>query len=193
MENVNKKKTFIIVFITCLTFFAIGLVCYDKFFNKEKPPVPTPTPEVTNNINDNIITNFNKIEITDENQVANVDGKEYKIKREITVDGAYLLIDDVVVDVDGDTTVYADNAYVTNKYILFTNPGQDGEIISYAIDKNGKQITVNDNEYQMHDLVLEDGILMAKGHIFCGLDGDCPDKDLIIKYENNIITVNIKE
>ena len=80
-------------------------------------------------------------------------------------------------------------AYATNKYILFVAAAQDAGVISYAIDKDGNKINIVDNNYQIHNLVSEGDYIKARGHIFCGLDGNCPDKDLIIKYENNTITV----
>lgn len=194
-NNVNEKvktsekfrMTFIVILLL-LIIVPVGFICYDKFFNIEKPPVPTPIP--TNDIVVDKINSLSRIDVNETDQVVNVDGKEYKIKREITVDGAFLLIDDSVIEVAGETTVYADNAYVTDKFIIFTMAAQDGEMISYIMDKEGNEVTYNDNEYQMHDFILVDGVLHASGHVFCGLDGDCPDKDLIIKYNNNEIIVS---
>ena len=202
----NNSVKIIIILIVALLIGVLGFICYDKFINKEKPPVPTPTPISTSSTDGNEsgsekITTLKRIQLTDVDQIANVDGKEFKIKKEITVDGAYLLIDDAIQYVEDIETAYAEYAYVTDKYIIFTVNAQEGETIAYAIDKNGNSISIDDvnkdeNEkgedkqvYQIHDLKIVDDNLQASGHVFCGLDGDCQDIDLILKYENNTITV----
>ena len=196
MNNVDEKiktsdkfRMIFIVLLLLLIVVPLLFISYDKFINNEKPPEKTATPEVTDNINDNKITNFERVTITNTDTVVKIDNKEFKIREEITVDGAYLLIDDNAIVLNEMETVYANFAYVTNKYIIFTLIGQDGELISYAIDKEGKQIIVDDSKYQMHDITLSDDNLIASGHIFCGLDGDCPDKELLIKYDNDKIIV----
>lgn len=193
----NSNSKIVIVILVILLVGTLGFICYDKFINTEKPPVPTSDDK----INKDGITSLGRIEITGENQIVNLDGKEFKIKKEITVDGAFLLIDDNIQYVWDIETVYAEYAYVTNKYIIFTVNAQDWETITYAIDKNGNQIEVDDinkdendtgdnsQQYQLHNFKVVDNKLQASGHIFCGLDGSCPDIDLIINYENNKIIV----
>ena len=46
----NNNSKLIIVILAVLLIGALGFICYDKFINKEKPPVPTPStiPEPTN-------------------------------------------------------------------------------------------------------------------------------------------------
>ena len=46
----NNNSKIIIVILAVLLIGALGFICYDKFINKEKPPVPTPStiPEPTN-------------------------------------------------------------------------------------------------------------------------------------------------
>ena len=185
----NSRNKLIVVILSIFLIGALGFICYDKFINNEKPPVPTPTPVPSNDVDKDKITALKKVTITDVDQIVNIGEKEFKIKKETTVDGSFLLIDNDIRNIGEMDTVYADFAYATNKFIFFTIIGQDGELISYAIDSTGKEITINDNKYQMQDIKLVDGNLEASGHIFCGLDGDCPDKELQIKYENNIITV----
>lgn len=202
----NNNSKIIIVILVILLIGALGFICYDKFINKEKPPVSTPISNPgDNDSNSEKITTLKRIQLSDVDQIANVDGKEFKIKKEVTVDGAFLLIDDAVQYVWDLETAYAEFAYVTNKYIIFTVNAQDWETITYAIDKEGNQISVDDvnkegNEkgederrYQIHDLKIVDGKLQASGHLFCGIDGDCPDIDLMLNYENNIITVAPKK
>ena len=193
--KVNIKIVAYIVFGLAIIF--IGFICYDKFFNIEKAPVVNPTP--INTISDDKIKVLNRVEIKDQDQVVKIEDKEFKIRKEITVDGAFLLIDDSIQELWDLETVYADFAYVTNKFILFTVAAQDGESIVYAIDKDGKEIATDDTDgtneearYQIHDITLNNDVIETKGHVFCGLDGNCPDKDLIIKYENNKISVVLK-
>ena len=111
----------------------------------------------------------------------------------MSIDGVFLLIDDSVQELENNETVYADFAYVTNKFIIFTLIGQDNEVISYAIDEFGQRLNVDDGNYQIHNLELLDGNIEASGHIFCGLDGDCPDINLIIQYDAKKITVTPKK
>ena len=208
MDNdVNKKSTgtykIIIFLLVLLLFGAIGFICYDKFINTEKPPIPnnedtTNTPTPNNEEKENIvivdkITKFERTEVVDTDKAITIGDKEYKVRKETTVDGAYLLIDDAVRERGDFETAYADFVYVTNYFAIFTTVAQDGEVLSYAIDQNGNRIITNDNEYQMNNIKLSDGIITANGHIFCGLDGDCPDKELIILYADNTITVKPKQ
>lgn len=199
-KSSDKFRMMFMVILLLLLIVPLGFISYDKFFNKEKPPVSTPTPLATGEIMEDKITRLNRIVITEDDQTVGIDGKEYKLKKEISVDGAYLLIDDAIRYVFDMETAYADFAYITNKFIIFTLAAQDGEIISYAINKDDSEIGINDcadpkgdncdeNRYQMHDFKLVDGNIEASGHVFCGLDGDCPDKKLVINYSNNTITV----
>ena len=208
----NNYSKLIIASLAILLIGAIDFICYDKFINTEKPPVPTPSPTPSVTLSDNEsdsekITMLKRIQLSDVDQIANVDGIEFKIKKEVTVDGAYLLIDDAVQDLWDFETAYAEYAYVTNKYIIFTVDAQDWETITYAINRDRIEISVDDvnkegNEkgederrYQIHDLKIVDGKLQASGHLFCGIDGDCPDIDLMINYnyENNAIIVTPKK
>lgn len=187
----DKFRMIFMVILLLLLIVPLAFISYDKFFNKETPPEPTPSLVPTDDTYDDTITIFNRINIDENEQVINVDGVQYKIKKEISVDGVFLLINGETLDLEASEIAYADVAYITNKFIIFTIIAQDGEVISYIMDKDGNEITFNDNKYQMHDIKLVDGKIVASGHIFCGLDGDCPDKDLIIEYKNNTITVNL--
>ena len=65
---------------------ALGFIIYDKFINKEKPPVPTPTPTTiptpTNNESTDEITTLKEISIPNSDEEVNVDfnGKNYLIQ-----------------------------------------------------------------------------------------------------------------
>ena len=197
--NEKKKETIIVLIFILFFVILVSLVFYltmnrdnsnkindgssEKTISNEK----TAEPIIINNA---LITKLERIEITDNDQIVKIGEKEYKIKKEITVDGAFLLIDDAIRELWNLETAYAEYAYVTDKYILFTVTAQDWESITYAINEEGHQILTNDNEYQIHDLKIIDGVLHASGHIFCGADGDCPDKDLVIVYAEDKITVN---
>ena len=43
----NNNSKIIIIILVVLLICALGFICYDKFINKEKPPVPTPSPSPT--------------------------------------------------------------------------------------------------------------------------------------------------
>ena len=195
LKRDNNKKMALIIILVFAMILMIGLIML--YFHNNKN-----TDSNTNNGNSNSsknttvvdkITSVDKIAISDADQVVNLGGKDYKIKKEISVDGSFLLINDKTINTDNGGTVYADNAYVTNKFIIFTIIGQELDEIVYAIDENGNKIEISDNKYQIHDLKVVNEHLQASGHIFCGLDGDCPDVDLDIIYENNKIIVTPKQ
>ena len=195
----NNNSKIIIVILAILLIAALGFICYDKFINKEEPPVPTPVPMITpsptstdsikveNTIVIDETIKLKEISIPNSDEEINLDyiGHNYLIQIK---DGNLFINNEQIIDSNNDP-VSAQTIYVTNQYILFTAVAQDLSVASYAIDKDGNKINIVDNNYQIHNLVSEGNYIKAKGHIFCGLDGYCPDKDLIIKYENNTITV----
>ena len=83
-----------------------------------------------------------------------------------------------------------------DKFLFVTGAAQEGEIIQYAIGENGK-IMINDNNYSIGTIKLVKGYLHASGHINCyggysvndDIDENCQDKNLLIKYANNTLTV----
>ena len=67
-EKSNNSKIIIVILVVLLV-GALGFICYDKFFNKEKPPVPTPTPSPTASpvtTNNDTLTTLNKVILTTE-------------------------------------------------------------------------------------------------------------------------------
>ena len=191
-RNNNKKNVVIIVLVFAIVLMITLVVFY---YRNNKGTESNSNNENGNNntIVVDKITSVSKITINDTDQVVKVDGKEFKIKKETSVDGSFLLINGEIVNTDNGGSIYADNAYVTNKFIIFTIIGQENESIVYAIDQNGNKIKVEDNKYQINDLKVVNDHLQASGHIFCGLDEDCKDVPLDIIYENNKITVTPKQ
>ena len=125
----NNNSKLIIVILVILLIGALGFICYDKFINKEKPPVPTPTPIPTNEENsekkeigklyelngiDKItLPNGKALNITTE-EVEVTDDAGEKYNREVAV----FLIDNVKVnrtidnDYIGEDAVFAYKDYV---------------------------------------------------------------------------------
>ena len=206
-EDKDNSKIIIII-LSILLVCALSFICYDKFINKEKPPVPTPTPTATvtpEPTNEVIPTDtpepaktvvidetvkLKEISIPNYNEEVNIDynGRIFLIQ----IKDGHLFIDNKQIVDSNNEPISAQTIYVTDKYILFTAVGQDLSVATYAIDKDGNKVNIVTNNYQFYKLAVEGDYIKAEGHIFCGIDGDCPDKDLIIKYENNTITISPK-
>ena len=186
----SKKDIAIIILFLIIAIMAVIITLFYSGILKGKTVDNNAQKE--NIVDVDKLTDVKRLIITETNQEANIGDKVYRIRREITVDGAFLYVDDVLIELENSETAYAEIAYVTNKYIIFTVAAQDWESIVYVMDKDGKAIAFESNDYQIHDLKVNDGILCASGHVFCGVDGNCPDKDLVIKYENNSITISPK-
>ena len=68
-------------------------------------------------------------------------------------------------------------------------------MIDYAIDSNGKEINVENNNYYIHDIHLDNGLIVGKGMTVTDAldeDSNAAEVELIVKYENNKITVTKK-
>lgn len=193
MENNVKKKnnSGIIIAVLCILLLAsTGFICYDKFLKKEDKECPKIDCQCEKNgsnfNNETSIKSLSEINFTGEYKTVRIGNRNIKIQVD---EDSYLLIDDnYVYGSNNSNKIVAMHTYLTDKFVFFTDVGQDGEVIEYAVGENGA-IVVNDNDYQMMNFKLNNGYLQASGHIFCGLDGDCPDKDLIIKLEGNVLTV----
>ncbi len=196
--NIKENKTgkIVICILSVLLIVALGYICYDKLIKSDKSVEPTPTNKPAETV-----VKVERIELTEENQTVNVGGKEFKIRKDSS---SYLFIDDAGQTLWDIESVYADHAYVTDDFIIFTVTAQNWEAVTYAINKEGNEIAVNDyasndeldvdqNRYQIHDLVIRNGVLEAKGQVFCGLEGNCPDEDLVVTYENNVLTFTPKK
>jgi len=187
------KKNIIIWILVVLLLILSGFICYDKLIRNDNdskkdmncPKVDCQCKQCENNLLGEKVTSIKEFAITDKNQTVKIGKNEIKLRKE----DDYLLVDD--------NYVYAPNSsyklvvmevFLTDKYIFFTNIGQDGHVIVYAIGENGK-IGINNDDYQMNNFRIEDGYLYAEGHVFCGLDEECSDKKLIIKYIDNTLIV----
>ncbi len=213
MEKRNNLYLTLSIILSALVLLLGGFIVYDKVFRKNESSDNINSFRKCENINtkcecsdcpnsslEEKVTNLKRIELTNVNQEINIDGKKFKIKNYITVDGLFLTINDSIQEALDTQISSADFVYVTDKYAIFTVNAQDWETITYAIDKTGAPLSINSNsnddptgekngEYQMHDFKIVDGYLHASGHVFCGLDGDCPDKDLLIKFIDNALIV----
>lgn len=193
MENnvKGKNNSRIIISILCILLLAlIGFICYDKFLKKEDKECPKIDCQCERNEsnfnNETSIKSLSEINFTEEYKIVRIGNKNIKIQ--VDKDSNLLIDDNYVYESNNSNKIVAMRAYLTDKFVFFTEAAQDGEVIEYAMGENGA-IVVNDNDYQMMNFKLNNGYLHASGHIFCGLDGDCPDKDLIIKLEGNVLTV----
>ena len=196
----NNNSKIIIVILVVLLIGALGFICYDKFINKEKPPVPTPstTPEPTDN--NKSITTLKEVKLTPENQTITIGNNNLNIRIESESDYSLYINDSLVQDNhtfnETDNTLYfsSNTVYVTDNYAFFIGYGQF-DMIDYAIDSNGKEINVENNNYYIHDIHLDNGLIVGKGMTVTDAldeDSNAAEAELIVKYENNKITVTKK-
>lgn len=206
LENNNGLKVMLIIFIL-LSVILGGFILYDKVLKEENDnfiktesscdcekcekcqefkecdntPSQCNCPSVS--ILGQKISSLKKIKLTHTNQTVKVGNKEFKVK--IDDDGEYLSINDYVRG-----QVYADTAYVTDKYIFFTSVAQSGNVIQYAQGVEG-EIGVNDNGYLINDdsFKIVDKYLHASGGAWCGMECELPSKDLLIKFIDNTLIV----
>ena len=214
-NEINGGKTnnnnIIIIVLTILLVGALGFICYDKFINTEKPPVPTPvptpsvnpTPTGTDNLEIIEIKegDFKEIQLTESNKIINIGNKSFNIRIEKMGDSDVagpLYIDDVAITDKDDLNVHAAYAYVTNDFIFFIGYGQSfyvenetyQEYITYAIDSNGDKINLSEHQYQLRDIHLESDEIVATGvNALDALEDKATPTKLVIKFENNTITV----
>ena len=211
MENEKNKgtgKNIVIAILFVLLLVAGGYIGYDKILKREKDINDTAndcpkcqecesTTSSCNCPNNNVnfgekISSFKEIKLTSENQLVKIGNSQFKVK--IVPDSnvtsytfGYLSIDDYLVPYPSEK-VGITNAYLTDKYIIFTQLGQGGEMIKFVQGERNK-IGINNNQYQMHDFKIVDGYLHATGDTISHLDNNWQDKDLLIKYIDNTLIV----
>ena len=198
-ESKNCSKTLIILIIVCITLsiITLGIVVYDKFIKSDSIEHPILKPiagsneenKETNNNDISYVKELKVIAITDVNKSVKLGNHEFKVKTGSQDNQEYVIfINDKVVSKDN-KFIHADKAYITDKYILFTSAGQNGQLIVYAIDSEGKEISVkNDNQYQMNNFKIVSNILHAQGDKFC-FDDCGPEHDIMILYIGNSLVV----
>ena len=194
-ESKNCSKTLIILIIVCITLsiITLGIVVYDNFIRSDTilKPISGSNEEnkETNNNDISYVKELKDIAITDVNKSVKLGNRDFKVKTGSKDNQDYVLfINDKVVSKDN-KFIHADKAYVTDKYILFTSAGQNGQLIVYAIDSEGKEISVkNDNQYQMNNFKIVSNILHAQGDKFC-FDDCGPEHDIMILYIGNSLVV----
>ena len=204
MENTEKRKneSIVTIILAVLLLCSCGYICYDKLLKKESScNCPKCQECATCQENTNLeekVNSLKEITVTTTNQSIKIGNKTYSIKTG-TYDGndGYLSINNNIVDSSlGNGKVHFERAYLTDKFMFVTGAAQEGELIQYALGENGA-ITINDNNYSIGNIRLVDGYLHATGHVNCmggysvddDIDENCQDKDLLIKYSNNTLTV----
>ena len=192
----NNNSKLIIVILVILLIGALGFICYDKFINKEKPPVPTPTPIPTNEENsekkeigklyelngiDKItLPNGKALNITTE-EVEVTDDAGEKYNREVAV----FLIDNVKVNRTIDNDYIGEDAVFAYKdYVLAISSLPCGSEVSLAFTYDGKVIPVEE-KYHNLDYNTEGGNCQELGiatDTFKEKDGKLVVNDAYLKY-----------
>jgi hypothetical protein len=160
-------------------------------------------PACTTNLGEKI-SSVKEIKLTEKNQTIKIGNKEFKVRVGTGDNDGILAIDDFYITYTS-SDGYVDHAYLTDKFIFFTNDAQAGEIINYAYSPV-HVMAVNDNGFQLSDnsFKVVNGYLHTEGAPFCGdevLDPNtskeyiehCKDRDLLVKYiDNTLIVVDAK-
>ncbi len=215
IDSGKKYLKVIISVVVILVIATLATICYDKFINKEKPPVPTPmptpsvnpTPTGTDNLEIIEIKegDFKEIQLTESNKIINIGNKSFNIRIEKMGDSDVagpLYIDDVAITDKDDLNVHAAYAFVTNDFVLFVGYGQSfnvqsemyQEYITYAIDSNGSSVNVDNHIYQLRNIHIDNGEIVATGvNLLDALEDKATPTELVIKFENNKITVTTKK
>ena len=189
----NNSSKIMVVVLAILLIGALGFICYDKFINNEKPPVPTPVPTTPTNTTEknDSLTILNKLELTTENQSIQVGGNTFNVRIPSENKGG-LYINNSLVREYG---YGVDHVYVTDDFAFFTLHGQFDSAIEYAIDSNGNEIKLQVGNYYIHDIRLDNGLIVGKGmDAVEALDenSNAVEKELVVKYENGVITITSK-
>ena len=194
-NNVNTKSSnsskIIIAILAILLIGTLSFICYDKFINKEKPPVtPTNTTNTTDNTKDDksSLTVLNSFELTNENQSIKIGNNTFNVRIPALHEGVLYINDQ-------EYNYGADYVYVTDNFAFFTQLGQFNSSIEYAIDENGNAIKLEVGNYYIHDMHIENGMIVGKGmDVIEALDKEISnDIDLILKYENGVLSITPKK
>ncbi len=193
------SKMLMILMVVCvlLSLATLGIVAYDKYIRSDDLEHPILKPisgnkeDAKDKSNNDItyVNNLSNFAITDVNQSVKLGNREYKVKTGSQDKEDYVLfINDKVISKDNNF-VHADQVFVTDKYALFTSAGQYGLSIVYAIDNEGNELTIkNDNQIQMNSLKIVSGILHATGNKVC-FENCEPEHDIMVLYFGNSLII----
>ena len=146
----DKEKNKIIWMLT-ITVIILLLVCTYFVFIKKDKEEPVKEEEVT----------VKHMTLGDTNEEITINNKKINLK----------LIDSTLYinDVKQEEIMLEGNIFVTNKYVLIAGVGQYGYAIDYAIDENGKVLSVYKTivgdvpwpSYQVNNIRVENGKIVA--------------------------------
>ena len=189
----EKKKNLLTIILIIIIILLLGIIAY-LFFNKKEEAKTANSQSVsvtdkscekecdcsnTSYLGEKI-QSLEEIKLSENNQDVKIGEKSYKIR----IDKSNLLYVD---DYPAGLHVYADHAYLTDKFIYFTVKSQVMENISYALSENG-EVGVNTNGCLFENYRNIDGYLHATGGTEVGFER-WDNKDLIIKFIDNTLIV----
>lgn len=189
----NNGSKVIIAILAILLVGALTFICYDKFINKEESPVPTPTPTASSEV-----LGVKEITLTKENQQVKVGNNTLNIKQcdsEFYEDALCINDKPKYKDDVENNYILAYKMYVADKFIFFTGNGQFYEWINYAVDENGNEIKVKENDYSFKGAHYENGEIVTSGvDMIKSLNEEKEEFiTLVIKYENDMVTIEPKK
>jgi len=146
MNGFDAKKFGIVVLIIIIISIA-GFVISSSFVNKKTEPTePEPTESIPKEIKNLPVTSVYPVELDENEKIINMQVSDIMVQ---SLDGKVYLNGKELVGLK------ADNAYVTQEYILFTYKGECGDYISYAIDKKANEIKFTKPDYQLTDFRID--------------------------------------
>ena len=180
----KKKSRLIISVLLILLLVALCYIGYDKLIDKGN----------NNTSNDPINTQsdvLKAIRMATANQTIQLKNSTLivRVEKNDGSDVGRLYINDNLIRKDESDLfgIAVENAYYTDDFVFFTLFGQTDYYIVYALDDDGNELMINDNNYQMHDIKYENDKIVATGVNILS-DDKTPIK-LLIKYENDSIIV----
>lgn len=181
----KKKSRLIISILLILLLVAICYIGYDKLLSKEN----------NNNTGNNPINTqsdvLKVIRMATADQTIQLKNSTLivRVEKNDGSDVGRLYINDNLIRKDESDPfgIAVENAYYTDDFVFFTLFGQVDNYIVYALDDEGNELTINDNNYQMHDIKYENDKIVATGVNILS-ENQTPIK-LVIKYENDSIIV----
>ncbi len=167
------------------------------------PPFTVPSNDLEKNGGNGVIkaSSISVFTLNKNNQEICFNGQNYKIRNDANDVRGFLYINDIPIisrhGENGNQDVYAKKVYVTDELIIFTQSyySNCGEEIVYIMKKldNGNLIDVSfeDNDYAISDLVIKNNELYAKGALknACRQDNYTLD-DVQLNYQSYIVNIS---